>query len=158
MKSTAKTVAGACALAIEQTRAIATEWATTTDIYATVVAGDCMEPGVPNGTCIGVDPLGVLRSGDLIVIVKKPEFIREGEPPAALKRLVGAVDRSRIPFVRRHKDEVDPCLLVEMDNPRKRLLIPCSTIAAVHRCLGVAKRSRDGRTAHLGNHESEARL
>lgn len=122
--------------------AIASEWASAIEVYATVVAGDCMAPLVVRGACIAVDPIVHPIPGDLVVLVKKPTLIRDGEPPAVLKRLVGALDRSRIPYKPTSPDDLEPCVMVEMLNPRRRMAVPHSALAAVHFCVGVVPESR----------------
>lgn len=146
---TGATVAGARALANEDVRAVARDLALNTDLYATIVLGDCMAPEIPAGVAIAVDPLRRPSLGDLVVIIKKPEFIRDGEPPGLLKRLGGPiVDDLQFPWLD-PGDGLEPCLALEMNNPRKRLLVPYSTIAALHYCRGIVRLTPDGRRAIL---------
>lgn len=121
---------------------IAEAWASANDVYATIVAGDCMSPLVERGDCIAVDPIALPAPGDLVVLVKTPSLIRDGEPPAVLKRLVGRFDPSRIPYKPISVDEVEPCVMVEMLNPRKQLAVPHSALIAVHFCVGVVSAHR----------------
>lgn len=126
----------AVAATLESTRAIARELAQTEEIYATVVSGDCMAPEIPSGNAVAVDPHATIRPGDLIIIVRRPEFVREGDVPAVLKRLEGRLRRDR-------------ALRVSMLNPACCITIPGSEVAAVHRCLGLVETTADGQHAHV---------
>jgi hypothetical protein len=133
-------------MALESTRAMAREFALANEIYATVVSGDCMAPEVPSGSAVAVDPRATVRSGDLIIIVRKPEFIRAGDPPAVLKRLEGRLHRAQLA---RGPYPGEPRLRVSMFTPTCCFTILYSEIAAVHRCLGLVERSADGQHAHV---------
>lgn len=135
-------------MALESTRAMARDFALANEIYATVVGGDCMAPEIPSGSAVAVDPRALVRSGDLIIIVRKPEFIRAGDPPAVLKRLEGRLHRARLA---RGAYPGEPRLRVSMLTPACCFTIPYSEIAAVHRCLGLVETTADGRHAHVPN-------
>lgn len=122
--------------------AIAEWWASASDVYATVVEGDCMSPLVERGACVAVDPIAQPLPGDLVILVRKPSLIRGGEPPGVLKRLVAPLERTRIPYHPTGAEEVEPSVTVEMLNPRRRLQVPYSVLAAVHFCLGEVPEHR----------------
>ncbi len=137
-------------------RSIAREWMSASEPFATIVRGDCMVPDIADGECIAIDPTAPVSAGDLVIVVKRPERMQDGEPPGALKRLVGRIKRSRIPFELREDEELEPCLFVEMTNPPKRMFVPYSAIGAVFKCIGKARRSDDGQSAWIEPWPTEA--
>ena len=129
------------------------------DTYAMVCIGDCMEPIIANGTTLAFDKLAPCRPGDTVVVWKRPNLIRAGEPPAVVKRLVYPIPSFvTFPYVGHPDDEVRPVLAVEMLKPRKVFWVGCEEVVAVHRCLGAVERLSSGETAVREQLISDIRL
>lgn len=108
-----------------------------TRFYGLVLAGDCMEPLLKDGTRIVVDREAPCLCGDLAVIYHRPELVPPGELPLSVKRLITAVpDWVKFPWKDHPDSEVAPVLIVEMLNPKRQFSVLCRNLLAVHRCLG----------------------
>ena len=107
------------------------------DVYGMRVAGDCMAPEIPDGSLLHFDKREPVKAGDTVIIYARPELVRPGGMQAQVKRLVLAIpDCVKFPF-RQHPDSnVSPLIIAEMLNPPRQLMINCSDVLAVHKCMG----------------------
>jgi hypothetical protein len=111
------------------------------DFYAAIGRGTCMEPDVPDGTCLGFAKNAPVAPGDLVGIWRRPGTYPADEPQQLLKRLVmGPPEGMRFPFNLHPDSNAAPAVVVEMLNPRRPMMIDCSTILAIHKCLGAVER------------------
>ncbi len=106
--------------------------------YALRVAGDCMSPGLCDGDFVigeGSRPVSV---GDLVIIFT-------GHGPS-IKRLVTMPPPDmEFPYAEHPDSEVSPIVILEQENPRRQLMIKCSSILALHRAEPTAPDNVTGR-------------
>jgi len=112
--------------------------ATTPDIYALRVSGDCMAPAIRNGDHVLCDKCAPVEAGELAVFYYRPDRIPEGERQANLKRIVLLPSPSiSFPYHNHPDSTVSPVMIVESDNPQDRYAVDCDALLGIHRCLGL---------------------
>ena len=98
-----------------------------------------MEPIIPDGTMLLFDKTIPPVPGDIVGFFFRRQFIAESGHQGRVKRLVTAIPEGvTFPYTEHPGSEVRRLLEFEMDNPRKRLRVPCDAILAVHKCTGRA--------------------
>lgn len=107
------------------------------DRYAMRAAGRCMEPIIADGTLLLMDRTLPVQTGDLVTLFRRPEFVRPGEYPVLLKRiLVLPPPDLAFPCSRASCGPVRHIVLVEQLNPFRQIAIPCEALLGFHKCLG----------------------
>lgn len=104
-----------------------------------IVAGTCMAPEIPDGTLLVFDRTAPVRAGDLVALHFRPEILKPGRSPVAVKRMMVLPPPGfRLPWHDRAGANVQPVAIVEQTNPRQTITIFLSDLVAIHRCLGPA--------------------
>jgi hypothetical protein len=107
------------------------------ETYAMQAEGKCMEPLFRHGQKLMFSRSAPWRSGDVVVLFKRPEVIQPGEHQAIVKRLVLTPGRTFWTDPANHKrGNLAPIVIVEMLNPRKILYIDPAHLLGIHKCLG----------------------
>lgn len=115
------------------------------DRYGMIVRGVCMEPEIQEGSRLIFDKSAPYKPGDLVILWKRPELVKPGEPQAIGKRLYMAPP-SWVKFPYREHPESGVCALLfaEQLNPPRNFAIPCEDLLAVHRCVGAMREIAHG--------------
>jgi hypothetical protein len=122
--------------------------ATLPDLYAARGEGSCMEPEFSDGACLAFDRTAAAQPGDYVVIWFRPGLTPPGGPQHWFKRLVmPPPPGTSFPVDEQTASELEPVIIVEQLNPPKLYSINCSSILALHRCIGEAERMEGGRVA-----------
>lgn len=115
-------------------------------VYASTVAGTCIEPWIFDGETLVFEKDGTPDVGDLVglwVLPKGSNDPRDAE--RGVKRLVmGAWEGMVYPYKPHPNSNVAPLIVVEMLNPRRRFHIPCDRILALHRVTGMGEVTAPG--------------
>jgi hypothetical protein len=106
--------------------------------YALAVVGDCMAPTIADGANIVVSKTEKYKPGDIVVIWFRPELVKAGCAPSAVKRLTLAIPPwvKSFPYKDHPGSNVSAALVIEQDNPRQTYSVPCSSVAAIHKFTG----------------------
>lgn len=105
--------------------------------YGVTARGTCMEPLYMDGDTLIVDSVVKYKEGDVVIVHIKPEFVKEGQPEAYVKRLRMDFGLT-FPWDPKGSDVILP-LVLETLNPPQRVQIPSCHIAAVHKVVGRAE-------------------
>jgi hypothetical protein len=108
------------------------------DFYAMVCQGTCLEPAIPDGSCLSFTTTEPPKAGDLAVFHRRASAVQPGEHQALVKRMLTA---KPVPCFHEEWDGVQPAYIAEMDNPRSRLVFPAADIISIHKCLGITPSS-----------------
>lgn len=113
------------------------------DVYALRVRGACLAPTIPDDCHVICDSRLSVVPGDIVVVHFCPERVRPGGDTCILKRLViGPPNTISFPFVNHPDSNLVPAIILEMDNPKRRLAVPCDAVMAIHRCVGPVDESK----------------
>ena len=112
--------------------------ATLPEQYSLAVVGDCMAPAIADGARANFSKSEKFGAGDIVVIWFRPELIKDGMAPCALKRLRLALPPwvKGFPYHDHPNSEVAAALVFEQDNPRKTYSMNCRDVAAIHKFTG----------------------
>ena len=107
------------------------------DQYVMICDGPCMEPEIHDGQKLLFSRAERYKTGDFVVIFRKPELVPKGDHQLLVKKLIiapppaywrdGKVNRS---------GGIRPVVIVEMLNPHKIMYFDPSDHLGLHRCLG----------------------
>lgn len=107
------------------------------DVYAMICEGICLEPEIADGSKLAFDKRVPVQAGDLVVIIRRPEIVREGQHQGIVKRLVTNIPPwVSFPWVDNPKSEVHPLVIAEQFNPPRQFMMKCGDILAIHKCMG----------------------
>jgi hypothetical protein len=101
------------------------------------IIGNCMSPVLKEGEFVVVDRRKKIKSGDLVVIYYKPEFVARGEVQARIKRIVHAFPaKVKFPFVYNAEQFANtglgPIVIVEQINPKKTYPVDLRTVMGIY--------------------------
>lgn len=103
------------------------------DEYAMVCQGTCLEPEVPDGTCLMFDKREPVCAGDLVVLYFRPELVAPGQHQGIVKRLVLDVPPwVRFPYGDHPDSNVQALITAEQTNPHRRYAIKAASLLAIH--------------------------
>ena len=57
------------------------------DRYGMIVKGVCLEPEIADGSCLLFDKTASYKPGDLVILWRRPELVKPGQPQSIVKRL-----------------------------------------------------------------------
>lgn len=104
--------------------------------YVMGCSGVCLEPGIKDGSKLQFSTLDPVEPGDIAAFWLKPIYAYETVPfQAMIKRLVTPLPIG--PFPLPDYMAAPPVIVVEMDNPAKKFVVPLDRVMAVHKCHGV---------------------
>ena len=127
------------------------------DRYAMPVIGDCLAPEIPDGALVIVDRTEPYKPGDLVVLFRRP-VEPGGQPRAMVKRLLMAPPSwVSFPWQDHPQSDVLALVIVEMLNPKRRLVMRCADILGIHKCLGPAPAGATRATVAFPDAPCEAR-
>ena len=127
------------------------------DRYAMPVIGDCLAPEIQDGAVIIVDRTVPYAPGDLVVLFRRPVEVG-GQPRAMVKRLVMAPPSwVSFPWQDHPQSDVLALVIVEMLNPKRRIVMRCADILGIHKCVGPAPAGVTRSTVAFPDRHYEAR-
>ena len=108
------------------------------DQYALTVVGSCMAPAIPHGARATFSKTEKYGQGDIVVIWFRPEFVKDGDAPCALKRLTLALPPwvKGFPYTDHPQSDVAAAIAFEQDSPRRTYSMKCRDVAAIHKFTG----------------------
>lgn len=108
------------------------------DRYAMNVSGHCLEPEIPDGSCVLIDKTAPYKRGDLVMVYRRIEKVPAGVFQAQLKRLVMAPPSwVTFPYSESPQSEIAALVVIEMINPSRQFAVRCADILGIHKCLGI---------------------
>jgi Peptidase S24-like len=101
------------------------------------VIGDCMMPEIADNDLLHFDKHEPVKAGDMVAIFLRPELLSPGELQVRVKRLATDIPHwVTFPYQDHPDSDVHALIIAEMLNPRRRFMVKCSSVLAVHKCLG----------------------
>lgn len=114
------------------------------DRYALTGTGTCMQPLITDGSLVAFDKTQKPMTGDLVGLIFTPEAAQRRQIPGMIKRLVLPVpELGQTGHV-----------TVEQINPHRRYKIRACDVLAVHKCIGIPERTKDGARLRLATRET----
>jgi hypothetical protein len=111
------------------------------EVYALTCIGHGMEPEIADGAVLVFDKVAVVRSGDFVVVWRRPDLLPAGEALGAVRRVViGPPPGAAFPLPRTSNEADTPSVLVERLNPKRSYSIVGTEVAGLHRCVGTTER------------------
>ncbi len=106
--------------------------------YALTVVGDCMAPTIADGAAVQVSKSEKFAAGDIVVIWFRPELVKAGDAPCAVKRLSLALPPwvKSFPYKDHPGSNAAAAIIFEQDNPRRTYSMKCSDVVAIHKFIG----------------------
>jgi hypothetical protein len=115
------------------------------DEYCLSLAGDCLEPMIPDGAAIYLRKSETFGTGDVVCIWFRPEFVPPGENQAWLKSGMAQEDPTepaavgeRLPYKDHPESDLKAILVVEQSNPPRCYEVRCDRIRAIHKAVGYS--------------------
>lgn len=105
------------------------------DVFALRGYGTCMEPLVADGSLLVCDKRKAPQVGDTVSLIFTEEAAHRNQLPGMIKRLVSPVPPLGL----------DARVIVEQLNPPRRYAIPTADLLAVHKVVGFAQSSSEGK-------------
>lgn len=106
------------------------------DAYGMVIAGDCLDPEVPDGAVCQFSTIDDYRPGDLAIFWLRRDLVGPGELQATVKRIVSLPHGrrpGRLPYHLHPEANAMPVFIAESLNPPQRAAFACDRLEAVHR-------------------------
>lgn len=104
--------------------------------YAMQCSGVCLEPAIKDGSKLQFSTFDPVEPGDIAAFWLKPIHTYATVPfQAMIKRLVTPLPVG--PFPLPDCMAAPPVIIVEMDNPAKKFVVPLDRVMAIHKCHGV---------------------
>lgn len=113
--------------------------------YAMICDGTCLEPVYPDGVKLMFSRDERYRTGDFVLLHKRPEFVAPGDHQMIVKRLVIAPPREYWQPGWINNTGLKPTVIVEMLNPFKLLYIDPARLLGIHKCIGPVPADRTTR-------------
>lgn len=118
------------------------------EVYASTLAGTCLEPEFHDGDCLVFSKTEACQAGDFVGVWLHPDIAARETSPRCIKRLwMGLPPGFTFPFRPAPTNEVMPLVMLEQLNPPRRYRIPATDIVAVHKVIGTAVLNGDGTAA-----------
>ncbi|MDR6104029.1 hypothetical protein QE369_004226 [Agrobacterium larrymoorei] len=108
--------------------------------YGMICDGDCMSPLYEHGQTLVFSKSAPLRSGEPVLMFRKPEATPLGENPMLFKQLLFAPPRAYwegTPAGRSAEGNVKALVVVKMLNPPRVLTFAADDLLGIHACTGV---------------------
>jgi hypothetical protein len=104
------------------------------------LAGDCLEPTIPDGAAIYLKKSETFGAGDVVCIWFRPELVPPGENQAWLKRirLNPPPWVKGFPYNDHPESDLKAILVVEQSNPPQCYKVRCDRILAIHKAVGYS--------------------
>ena len=101
-----------------------------------------MWPEMANGDTIYFDKNEEPKVGDIVVMFKRPELVKEGELQAMIKRLMtGIPPWVKFPYQDHPDFNVKAIIMVKAENPPRQYVVHCDQLCAIHKCIDHVPRS-----------------
>lgn len=110
--------------------------------YAMICDGKCLEPVYMDGAKLMFSRDERYRTGDFVMLHKRPEFVVPGDHQMIVKRLVIAPTREYWQPGWTNRSGLAPTVVVEMLNPRRILYIDPAKLLGIHKCVGLVPEDR----------------
>jgi hypothetical protein len=109
------------------------------DLYCLKLAGDCLEPVIPDRATVMIKKSETFDVGDVVVIWFRPELIAPGKPQSSLKRItMNAPPWVKFPYKDHPESDVQALIMVEQLNPPTGYRLRCADIIAIHKAIGYS--------------------
>lgn len=104
-----------------------------------ILRGDCMAPMIPDGRAVAIDRTLPFGAGDIVVLYLRPELVKPGQLQGAVKRLATNLPCwvKGFPYEDHPDSEILAILITEQLNPHRQMVVHCSHLLAVHKCIGL---------------------
>lgn len=107
--------------------------------------GKCLEPTYCHGDQLIFSKTEPYRPGDVVALLRRPEFIRPGDNQFYVKELLmaplGYWDEP-LPRSLRPQTTLNPLVMVRMWNPMRVITFRAEELYAVHKLVGVVPQER----------------